>query len=136
MAASARLTSSSAGDRLALNAGDPDARPQLDGPGRELERVAQRLADAVRHLHGHLGSRDAPQEHEELVASQAPDIVVAATRDLQALRDQDEQLVAGGVAQGVVDRLEVVEIDIDDPVFVASSARARVPTRPRIEDRL
>ena len=42
----------------------------------------------------------------------------------EALGDLDEDLVAGGVAEGVVDRLEVVEVEEDDrePAAVATGA--------------
>ena len=47
----------------------------------------------------------------ELVAAEPGDHVVLPNARREALRDHREQLVAGGVAQAVVDRLEVVEVD-------------------------
>ena len=49
--------------------------------------------------------------HRELVAAEARDHVLGAQARAQARSDRHQQLVAGGVAEAVVDRLEVVEVD-------------------------
>ena len=54
------------------------------------------------------------EEHRELVAAEAGDGVRRAHGDLQAAGHLLEDVVAGGVAEAVVDRLEVVEVDEDD----------------------
>ena len=58
--------------------------------------------------------RDALQQDGELVAAQARGGVHLAEGRAQPVGDADEQLVAGGVAQRVVDGLEVVEVDERD----------------------
>jgi hypothetical protein len=49
--------------------------------------------------------------HRKLVAAQPRDRVGALDAPAQALCDDREQLVAGGVAEAVVDNFEVVDID-------------------------
>jgi len=68
----------------------------------------------VGHLRGHIGSSDVSQEHEKLVTSQPPDIVVGSAGGLHTPGYEGEQLVPGIVSAGVVDGLEVVEVDLDD----------------------
>ena len=84
-----------------------------DGDGRgAFTRLAGQVADAAvdRLQCFPVGSR---QDHQEFVAAQAAEGVALA----QALLDPGghflEHLVAGGVAQGVVDQLEAVQIDHD-----------------------
>ena len=51
------------------------------------------------------------QRQREFVASQPDDQVGAAQRVLEASAQLPEQLIAGGMAKGVVDLLEAVEVD-------------------------
>ena len=53
----------------------------------------------------------AEREDRELVAAQARDEIAGTQRGAKALRGAGEKLVAGRVAEAVVDRLEVVEIE-------------------------
>ena len=55
-----------------------------------------------------------PGEDRELVAAETGDEVVMAHEAADPLGDRDEERVAGGVAEGVVDDLEVVEVDEED----------------------
>ena len=65
-------------------------------------------------------------EHgDELVAAQAGQRVAFAQRVAQALRDDDQQLVAGLVAVRVVHFLESVEIEIDERQQPLAPARLR-----------
>ena len=57
---------------------------------------------------------DVLDERGELVAAEPGRGVVGAQGAGDAFGDRDEQLVADGVAQGVVDDLEVVEVDEED----------------------
>ena len=57
---------------------------------------------------------DVGEEDEELVASLAGDYVGGARRALKASRDRAQELVAGRVAEAVVDQLEVVQVDEED----------------------
>jgi hypothetical protein len=56
---------------------------------------------------------DALDEHGELVAAEAGDGVAPAHALEQALADGGQELVAGLVAERVVDRLEPVEVDVE-----------------------
>jgi hypothetical protein len=58
-------------------------------------------------------SRDVPQQHDEFVAADARDDVGGAHVANKRRGDRLEHRVAGGVAVAIVDRLEVVEIEID-----------------------
>ena len=49
-------------------------------------------------------------EHDELVAAEAPDRVALAQHAADPRRDAAQQLVADGMAEGVVDALEAVEV--------------------------
>ena len=55
--------------------------------------------------------RHITDEHDELVPAEPSDRVAAAEDARDARGDGLEQFVAGAVAEGVVDRLEVVEVD-------------------------
>ena len=79
----------------------------LDGEGG-IEHVGQAVQGLL--AFGEAG-QFADQQHE-LVAAQAADRVVLAQALGQAAGDLDQQAVAGGVAPAVVDRLEIVEIEI------------------------
>ena len=64
------------------------------------------------------------QEHGELVAAEAGHGVRVAHDLLEPARDLDEQLVAAGVPEGVVDLLEAVDVEQHQADRVAG-ARAR-----------
>ena len=90
---------------------DPDARGnghrQLVDLDRQLEHVEQPVRD--RHDLGDVG--DAVEQHRELVAAQTRDRVARPEAFAQPVGDRGQQRVAGRVAEPVVDRLEVVEVD-------------------------
>jgi hypothetical protein len=75
-----------------------------------LERTGERLGRRE------VGVR---QQHRELVAAQARDDVALAQPPRQQPRDVAQQLVAGVVAEGVVDRLEVVEVGDEHRALLA-----------------
>ena len=54
------------------------------------------------------------EDDDELVATEPAEHVVIAQHRAQSLRHAAQQLVAGGVAQAVVDDLEVVDVDEQD----------------------
>jgi hypothetical protein len=67
-------------------------------------------------------ARNRRQEGEEFLAAPAHDHVGLAQRDAQVLGDHLQHGVAGGVAVGVVDVLEVVDVEQEqrtDDVFTA-----------------
>src|SRR5262249_61477848 len=108
---------------------EADARPDAEHlvlPG-EAE-VADLLAQALRHL-ARLLAAAALEEHRELVAAQPRHGVAAAEPALQERADALEHLVTGEVAAGVVDQLELVEVEVEDgvPQTLAGAARQSLP---------
>ena len=69
------------------------------------------LEDLLRHVRRVLGMAQLGEDDRELVAAEARHRVVVADAVAQPLRHLQQQLVAGGVAERVVDGLEVIEID-------------------------
>ena len=92
-------------------------RPPVDRerPGREKQ--TETLGEV-----GELGPLDMRREHHELLPAPAEDEVAGAQRAAQPVVHVDEQPVAGGVAVGVVDRLEAVEVE--------EAERRRPPAAP------
>ena len=88
-----------------------DADGDVDPATVQVERGTQGVGDA-----GGRCQRVGPvlQEHRELVATESGDGVPAAHRPSQAFRRAHQEGVAGGVAQRVVDNLEVVEVEEQD----------------------
>jgi hypothetical protein len=80
------------------------------GAGQHEGRL-ERRADACGGLQRIGGGLE---QHGELVAAEPGDGVAGAGRAGDPLRDAHEQLVTGGVAEAVVDRLEVVQVEEDD----------------------
>ena len=88
--------------------------------GRDVERYFARRNDERRrhdveqtlghHVHAGLQG-DTVGEDDELVAPESTDRVIRANCAIQTNADADEQLITGAVAQGVVDVLEVVEVE-------------------------
>jgi len=71
----------------------------------------QRVGDADR-----VGHRAIVQQQPELVAAQPRQCVVAAHPVLQEVRELSDQFVAGDVTAGVVDDLELIEVQVADRV--------------------
>ena len=69
-----------------------------------------------------MGLGEAVAHDHELVATEAADGVGAAGHRREELGHLDQQLVAAGVAVGVVDRLEAVEVAVDRGERTASEA--------------
>ncbi len=104
--------------------GDPDRDRRLhllfgddERLGQCLERALGELVDV--ELVGQPG-----QEDGELVATHPGHGVLAADRLHQAVAHLLDQLVAGGMAEGVVDRLEVVDVDEEHAHRLAHPPRA------------
>ena len=94
-------------------------------PGGDADRAL--AADRVAAALGDLGGRllvGAGEQQDELVAAVAGDLVVRPQLALQRAGDAAQQLVAGGVALGVVDALEVVEVEDHGAERVAVAAGA------------
>ena len=116
-----RLASSSARSAAASSSSAPIGASHAETPIEQLpagpcgvrgapaaHALLDALGDGARRLL--LGAR----EHEhELVAAVAGDLVVRAHLGAQRVGDAAQQRVAGGMAELVVDALEVVEVDQD-----------------------
>jgi hypothetical protein len=90
---------------------DPDRDPDAQVAALDAERLLHRAQDPLGD-HRRLGRLGEPlQQHRELVAAQARDGVAGAQRAGDPLGEGDEQLVADGVAEAVVDLLELVEVE-------------------------
>ena len=90
---------------------DPGAGGNEQLPPAEGERLVEYAGDLVRN---HLGVPLIVQvlgDHQELVAAQARGEVRFAQMRHQPVCRLAQQLVAGAVAQGIVDRLEVVQVE-------------------------
>src|SRR5947209_7977714 len=97
-------------DRIVRGRGDADARAQLRAHGAERERRCERLGDARGDPRG-LRRVGIHQYYRELVAADPGDHGARVERMGEALANLAEDLIAGGMSEGVVDLLEVLEID-------------------------
>ena len=98
----------------------------------DRERDGERGDEARRDGHRGAEVRLVEQQDRELVAAEAGRHVAGADARLDAVGDRGEQPVAGRVPQGVVDVLEVVEVeeqDDRDPVGGRVLERAVRPAR-------
>jgi hypothetical protein len=91
--------------------GDADAGPDLDLPAVEGEGGPHRLQDAPGDPDRDLVAGGLLEQGGELVAAQAGHGVLAPDAGLEPAGHGDQEVVAGGVAELVVDRLEVVQVD-------------------------
>ena len=117
------------GDRHdADRAAEPEAAV-FPGVAEVADRLAQRLGRAQRLL-----QRAALEQHAELVAAEARERVAPAHLRLQQRADLAEQRVARAVAAGVVDDLELVEVDVAERVGGLARLRAlQRALEPRLE---
>ncbi len=123
----------------AASDGDADARRHVQ-PRRDVSRQRERLAQRFQQPLGDQlragRDRQLLGQDDELVAAETPERVGLANRALQARRDGAQQLVAGAVAERVVDQLEVVEVDEHGRDRRPVPARARQQLLGAIEDQL
>ena len=97
----------------------------VEAPAADLERCDERFRDALGDHHRFGAVVQAVEQHRELVAAEAGEHVVAAHDRLHPVRDLDEEGVAGAVAEGVVDELEVVEVEVQHADHRAVATRRR-----------
>jgi hypothetical protein len=118
--------------------GDADAGAGEDLVAADQERLRQFAFDALGHGDGVIGFLDVFEQNGELVAAEPGDGGVAgvpgdgipgAQTAFQPMGDGDQQLIAGGVAETVVDHLETIEIQEEDgdASRPAQSAPSRSP---------
>ena len=116
------IVDSVSGVAVHLGEADRDADvhdPVLPDEAEVADRLAQVLGDALRHVEGAV-----EQQHAELVAAEPGERVGRADAGLQHARDLLQQPVAGLVAAGVVDDLELVEVEVEHDVARSRDRRA------------
>ncbi len=113
---------------------DADAGGREHLAAVERERVAQRVHDALHHGDRARIVLRVLEQHRELVAAQPRDGVGRAHAREQPLRGDREQPVAHPVAQAVVHRLEVVDVEEDQRELLLVAPRERERVRHPVEE--
>lgn len=109
---SARRSSPSAGGPVGGELGDPDRGGHVASAVVEAQGLADRCRGSGRRGGGLFQrGREVAQEHPELVAAEAGHGVTPPGGLVEPGGHEGQHLVAGPVAQLVVDRLEAVEVD-------------------------
>ncbi len=105
---------------MALVGGEPGGVGEAPGHGDAVRAAIAREGlplegppHAVRHAEGRAGVR-LGEEHRKLLAAVAAGEIGAAHRGAEDLAEASNGGVAGGMAEGVVDLLEVVEVEEGD----------------------
>jgi hypothetical protein len=104
---------------------DADARPDRHAGRARIDRLLERGPQPLRERHGLVHVRDRLGDHDELVATQAADVIAFADVVDEPLRHGGEHGVAGLVAVVVVDVLEPIEVDEQHGEVRAGSRGAR-----------
>ena len=99
---------------VGLGHGDADAGRRLDLMPVDEDRLGHRAEQPLGDLDRPLRGGEVLAHDHELVAAVPGDRVGGAQQRAEAGGDAQEQLVASGVAEGVVHRLEAVEVDEQD----------------------
>src|SRR5262249_40163837 len=110
--------------RAARAEDDADARAEGDVPTRDGDRLRQVLDEASGERDGLLAA-DVLEQQRELVSAEPGDRVARAHDLLEPARDDPQELVAGVVAEAVVDLLEAVEVDEENGDLVLGARRPR-----------
>ena len=100
---------------VVLAEGDADAGGRVERSRAALERPRDLGEQALGDSHRVLGRHGLGQDDGELVAAEARGGVAGAHRLLDPPADLVQHLVAEVVAPAVVDPLEVVEVDVEEP---------------------
>ena len=90
---------------------DADAGADLDQMIVDLVALAQMVDDAPGETGGVLVRFDVLLEHHEFVAAEPRHEILRAQHFAQPVGDRAQQLVAAGMAERVVDLLELIEVD-------------------------
>src|SRR6478672_2494825 len=93
--------------------GDADARVRVQRARPAVHRPADLFEQPLRNPHGMFGRERLRENDRELIAAEASGGVAGPDRLLDPLADLLEHLVAEVVAPPVVDRLELVEVDVE-----------------------
>ena len=136
MAASASRTAGRRRPARGRGPGDGDA----DAGGDEVlapvdrEGLGEGGGDALGDRHRLVLVGEAVDQDPELVAAEAGDGVARAQVGAQPRRHRPQQLVAGVVAEAVVDQLEAVEVEEEDPDRRAGAVRASQRVAERVDE--
>ena len=101
-------------DRRVGHHRDPDADGDRQLDAVDVDRRARGLADAVGDQHDLALGREVLEQERELVPAEPGNGVHRAQQRVQPFSERGQQPVAYGVAAGVVDLLEVVEVEEHD----------------------
>ena len=104
---------------------DADAGADLDQMIVDLVALAQIIDDAPGQVGGVLRAADVLLEHHELVAAEARHEILRPQHVAQAIGDRAQELVAAGMAERIVDLLELVEVDEQQRRELVGLARRR-----------
>ena len=96
--------------------GDSDAGVHVDGRRADIDAVVEKRCQSFSDRHSGFSARHLRADDEELVAAYPTDRVSLSYREPETIRCCCQQPVAGGVPEPVVDRLEPVEIEVDNRV--------------------
>jgi len=91
---------------------DADAGGHREFVGTEAERGAERTGDRIGQPLGLIGLVAGIADHQELIAAEPGQQPLGTDRSGDAAGGIDQQLIAGVVAEQVVDDLEAVQIDV------------------------
>ncbi len=103
--------------------GDAGAGARQDGRALEADRLVDARQDALGDAVDVLAAAGARQDHDELVAAEAHAEIGGAAGFAHALGGDDQHVVAGGMAERVVDLLEAVEVELDHGEPLAAAVR-------------
>ena len=118
------------GGAVVREAGEADAGADVEQDPVDLERLLERGDQPLGDHAAALRAAGAGRQHGELVAAEAGEQVVAPERGAHAVGHVAEEAVAVGMAERVVDGLEVVEVDQQQRQLLVLGARAG-PARGR-----
>ena len=104
--------------------GDAGAGARKDRGAVEIDRLVDARKDALGDAVDVLAGAGARQDHDELVAAEPDAEVRGAAGIAHALGGHDQHVVAGGVAERVVDLLEAVEVELQHGQPLAAPVRA------------
>ena len=93
---------------------DPDAHSDEHLAASDLQRTPERGQHAFGDVRRLALVGEVLEQHCELVAAQAGGGVLDPEALAETIRHRDQQLVARGVTEAVVDRLEVVHVEKED----------------------
>jgi hypothetical protein len=124
------------GDAVVARVGDAERGRHEHRRARDLERLVEHAGETLGELERLLLVAHAVAQDDELVAAEARDRIRVPHRAREPRRDRLQQLVAGLVAERVVDQLELVEVGDQHRGRRAAAARAGERERQPVGEQL